>query len=362
MRRLFCLSLGMLLLAAVAEGAWKKAYFGATPPGSWARYTDRVTGENASSMTSTSTRLADDGGRPRIEVLTEFGNAQYPPSTTVYTLSKTFDLTHDLIDLGKGLVAVGTAYGGATTTLPDATVQLMRKGMPEYGPVVSFREEQKIDGRSCDHYAYVIRRQTPQQETETGELWLSDAVPFGLVRQSATTTNAQRRAVQTYERKLATFGLKQAAATPVVAAAAPALSKALTPPTAPTPSKAPAPSKAGAHTLKEAFDQGLIGITADVDASVKNGEKVRLHIESKDETGFTLVIPKGATSLHVGIPLGDFMFEVATSQTFQLTGEKPADITVKQTGRKRVLDGAFRISVYEGTPLFGGSATVGFVK
>lgn len=345
MRRLFCLGLGMLLFAAVGEGAWKKAYFGATPPGSWARYADRVTGENASSMTSTSTRLADDGGRPRVEVLTEFGNAQYPPTTTVYTLSKTFDLTHDLIDLGKGVVAVGSAYGGAMTALPDATVQVMRKGLPEYGAVVSFREVQKIDGRSCDHYAYVIRRQTPQQETETGELWLSDAVPFGLVRQSSTTTNAQGKAVQTYERKLASFGSKQATAeTPAVAAAA------------------PAPSKAGAHTLQEAFDQGLIGITAEVDASVKNGEKVRLHIESKDEAGFTLNVPKGATSLHVGIPLGDFMFDVATSQTFPLTGDRPAEIIVKQTGRKRALEGAFKISVYEGTPLFSGSATVGFVK
>lgn len=127
-------------------------------------------------------------------------------------------------------------------------------------------------------------------------------------------------------------------------------------------SSAPAKAKRETHTLKEAFDGGLVAITATVDASVKNGERVQLRIESKDDEGFRLKIPKGTTSLHVDIPLGDFVFDVAAEQSSELTGDHPAEIVVRQTGKKRAFEGEFKISVYEGNPLFSGSATVGWVK
>jgi hypothetical protein len=76
----------------------------------------------------------------------------------------------------------------------------------------------------------------------------------------------------------------------------------------------------------------------------------------------TLVVPKGKTTLHVDIPLDDFVFELAAEKTFAIGGEKIAELDVKQLGEQRAMDGTFHISTYEGSPLFSGSATVGWVK
>jgi hypothetical protein len=73
-------------------------------------------------------------------------------------------------------------------------------------------------------------------------------------------------------------------------------------------------------------------------------------------------VPKGKTTLHVDMPLDDFIFEVSSAQTLQLTAEKSADLDVRQTGAQRAMKGKFQISMYEGTPLWSGSATIGWVK
>jgi hypothetical protein len=117
-----------------------------------------------------------------------------------------------------------------------------------------------------------------------------------------------------------------------------------------------------ASTLQAAFDGGLIRIKARVLPGSKNGERVHLVIAAKDEQSLRLTVPKGRTSLHVDIPLGDFNFDVPAQQSFDLAGGKVAELDVMQTGEKRALEGEFEISVYEGTPLWSGSATVGFVK
>jgi hypothetical protein len=76
----------------------------------------------------------------------------------------------------------------------------------------------------------------------------------------------------------------------------------------------------------------------------------------------TLVVPKGKTTLHIDIPLDGFVFELAAAKTFQLGSGKAAELDVKQLGEQRAMDGRFVISTYEGSPLFSGNATVGWVK
>jgi hypothetical protein len=216
-------------------------------------------------------------------------------------------------------------------------VKLIAKNMPEYGPSVVFKGSEVIDGKKTDRYSYSIKR--PGPSTASGDYWLSDAVPFGVVRN--TFTIVQGGKTTKFERKLLATG---AGSTPVSTAAKP-------------------PAKT-AFTLKEAYDAGLIRIDGEVDGAVKNGEKVHLHITAKEEapSPMTVTIPKGKTSLHVDMPLDDFIIDSPSAKPLTLTSNKGVDIDVKQTGEQRVLKGKFQITTYERQPLWTGSATVGWVK
>lgn len=334
MRRTFVLLFLSLAIAPFAFAAgWKKAYFGATKPGTWARYIDHSSDPANVDMTVTMTRLGDDQGRAQIEMKMD-SNGKYPLVLSRYILKSGFDLDRNLLDYGPSIVG-GAGGDGDTQTMFDAnTIKLMAENMPEYGPAVTFKGSEVIDGKKTDRYSYSIKR--PGPSVEAGDYWLSDAVPFGVVRNAFTITEGDK--VTKFERKLIATG---AGAVPVSTAATPA--------------------KEAKFTLKEAYDEGLIRIDAEVDDAVKNGEKVHLHITAKEEapSPMTVIIPKGKTSLHVDMPLDDFIIDSPSSKPLTLTSDQGVDVDVKQTGEQRVLKGKFQITTYEGQPLWTGSATVG---
>lgn len=337
MRRTFVLLFLSLAISPFAFAAgWKKSYFGATKPGTWARYIDHSSDPANVDMTVTMTRLGDDEGRPQIELKMD-SNGKYPLVLSRYTMKSGFNVDRDLLDYGPAIV--GGAGGDAENqTVFDAnTVKLVAENMPAYGAAVTFKGSEVIDGKKTDRYSYSIKR--PGPSTEAGDYWLSDAVPFGVVRNAFTITEGDK--TTKFERKLVATG----------AGAVPA-------------STAAAPAKEAAFTLKEAYDEGLIRIDAEVDESVKNGEKVHLHITAKEEapTPMTVTIPKGKTALHVDMPIDDFIIDSPSAKPLVLTSDKGVDIDVKQTGEQRVLKGKFQITTYEGQPLWTGSATVGPAK
>jgi hypothetical protein len=337
MRRTFALLILSLAISSFASAAgWKKAYFGATKPGTWARYIDHSSDPANVDMTVTLTRLGDDEGRPQIELKMD-SNGKYSLALNHYTMKSGFDVDRDLLDYGPAIV--GGAGGDADTqTVFDAnTVKLIAENMPEYGPAVVFKGSEVVDGKKTDRYSYSIKR--PGPSTEAGDYWLSDAVPFGVVRNTFTLTEGAK--TTKFERKLIASG---AGAAPVSTAAKP-------------------PAKS-AFTLKEAYDAGLIRIDAEVDSAVKNGEKVHLHITAKEEapSPMTVTIPKGETSLHVDMPIDDFIIDTPSSKTLTLSSDKGADADVRQAGEQRVMKGKFQITMYEGAPLWTGGATVGWVK
>jgi hypothetical protein len=337
MRRTFVLLVLSLAISVAASAAgWKKAYFGATKPGTWARYIDHSSDPDNVDMTVTLTRLGDDEGRPQIEMKMD-SNGKYPLVVTRYIMKSGFDADRDLLDYGPAIVG-GAGGDGDTQTVFDAnTVKLIAENMPAYGPAVVFKGSEVVDGKKTDRYSYSIQR--PGPSTESGDYWLSDAVPFGVVRN--TFTLAEGAKTTKFERKLVASGTGPA---PVSTAAKPAAKTAF--------------------TLKEAYDAGLIRIDAEVDESVKNGEKVHLHISVKEDapTPMTVTIPKGKTSLHVDVPIDDFIIDAPSAKPLTLTSDKGADIDVKQSGEQRVLKGKFQITMYEGQPLWTGGATVGWVK
>jgi hypothetical protein len=337
MRRTLVLLVVSLAMSSVASAAgWKKAYFGATKPGTWARYIDHSSDPANVDMTVTQTRLGDSEGRPQIEIKTD-SNGKYPLALDRYTMKSGFNVDRDLIDYGPNVVAGTGGDADAQTELDAATVKLIAESMAAYGPAVVFKGSEVVDGKKTDRYSYSIKR--PGNSTETGDLWLSDAVPFGVVRN--TFTIAEPSKSTKFERKLIASGAGPA---PVSTAAKP-------------------PARTS-FTLKEAYDAGLIRIDAEVDGAAKNGEKVHLQITAKEEapSPMTVTIPKGKTSLHVDMPLDDFIIDAASAKTLTLTSDKGAGVDVKQSGEQRVMKGKFQITTYEGSPLWSGGATVGWVK
>jgi hypothetical protein len=202
MRRTFVLLLLSLAIPSFASAAgWKKAYFGATKPGTWARYVDHSSDPANADMTVTQTRLGDDEGRLRIELKMD-SNGKYPLVLNRYTMKSGFNVERDLIDFGPAIVAGAGGDDHTQNVLDDATVKILAENMPAYGPSAVFKGSELIDGKKADRYSYTITR--PGNSTETGDLWLSDAVPFGMVRNTFTITETAK--TTTFERKLIASG------------------------------------------------------------------------------------------------------------------------------------------------------------
>src|SRR3954452_6211772 len=113
MRRIFVLLVLSLAVASYASPArWKKSYFAATKPGTWARYIDHSSDPANPDMTVTMTRLGDDEGRLQIEVKMD-SNGKYPIAVTRYIMKSGFDVDRDLLDYSPALV--GGSGGDADT-------------------------------------------------------------------------------------------------------------------------------------------------------------------------------------------------------------------------------------------------------
>ncbi len=202
MRRTIVLVVLSFAISPFASAAgWKKAYFGATKPGTWARYVDHASDPADGDMTVTQTRLVDDEGRPQIELKMD-SNGKYPLVLNRYTLKSGFNVDRDLIDYGPAIVAAAGGDADTQTVLDEATVKLLAENMPAYGPAAVFKGSEVIDGKKTDHYSYSIKR--PGNSTESGDLWLSDAVPFGVVRNTFTIAEPEKKT--TFERKLVASG------------------------------------------------------------------------------------------------------------------------------------------------------------
>jgi hypothetical protein len=202
MRRTFVLLVLSLAISPLASAAgWKKAYFGATKPGTWARYVDHSSDPANADMTVTETRLPDDDGRVQIEMKMDW-NGKYPLSISRYTMKSGFNGDRDLIDYGPNIAAGAGGGADSQTAFDDNTVKIIAENMRPYGPAVVFKGSETIDGKKTDRYSYTLHR--PGDAIETGELWLSDAVPFGVVRNTFTMTEGDK--VTKFEMKLVASG------------------------------------------------------------------------------------------------------------------------------------------------------------
>jgi hypothetical protein len=206
MRRTLALLLLSLTMTPLASAAgWKKSYFGATKPGTWARYADHTSYlmniDVATTMTMT--RLSDEDSQPRIEMKVLDSDGKNP-WLVLFTLKRGFAVDRDLIDFGPAIVAAVHGEGETQKPLDAATVAEMVKRMREYGPAAVFKGRETIDGKKVDRYAYTLTH--PGGSVETGVLWLSDTVPFGVVRHTYSIKQKSGKISTTSERKLVASG------------------------------------------------------------------------------------------------------------------------------------------------------------
>jgi hypothetical protein len=340
MRRLivaavFLLSFAPLLLAA----GWTKPYFALTKPGSFASY--KTTSSVGAPSTLTRTRLADRDGQVVLDVYSEFTDNVTPPSTTRYELSKGFDVDRNLVDYMSGLTTMSMSAGkdAKFQPMPAAAISNITK-MPTYAATAVFKGIETVDGKSCDHYSYV-RDQTGSPYVESGDLWLTAAVPFGIVKHTTSTKDRSGKVAFTSETLLVSSGSKPLPASTMTAADDPTVKP---------------------MTIAAAYAAGLIQVDVEIAPADKRGDHLTLRIAS---TGKPLTLTLAAapnTSLYVDSPFENLVFNATTAQKLTVNATTPATVVVNQVGTSRVVAGKFNIHMYEGKPLFQGSATMGFLK
>ncbi|HSP14094.1 MAG TPA: hypothetical protein VLV78_05020 [Thermoanaerobaculia bacterium] len=202
MRRLLAITVILFAAAAVfAANGYRKSYFGATPVGAWAKYRSTTSyGNTADAMR----RLTDDQGRVRYSYQTEYLSGQFKgtKSKNTYTFNKSYPADRDGLDYMKYIAAGSAEYQGKKMEFEEAALEGIRK-VPEYGPALVFEATETVNGKETDRYSYTINTPTGP---ETGKYWLSDKVPFGVVKHTSTGKDATGK-VSTIEQVLADSGV-----------------------------------------------------------------------------------------------------------------------------------------------------------
>ena len=123
------LSVSLVASAATAadSSGYKKAYFEATVPGSWAQYTFKTEGQ--ADMDYKNTRLTDAGGSQRVEVSVEYVmQGKVNTSFSAYTLKSGYSLQTDALGFGKAVTGMSIRQPGKPATeMPAATLDVVRK-------------------------------------------------------------------------------------------------------------------------------------------------------------------------------------------------------------------------------------------
>ena len=175
----------LVSLARAPAGEFRKSYFEATKPRAWSEYA--LTAGSRSKAIFRYQRLQNIGGRIVIEltITTSIAPGKSSQSKNTYVMSSNFDLGRDGLSFGKFIEKMSMSSSGMDMQVDDATLNQIRQAEKDFRGGVTFEKTEKMDGRTCDRYTYSLRTHGPVPTIETGTLWLSDSVPFAIVRQVA---------------------------------------------------------------------------------------------------------------------------------------------------------------------------------
>jgi hypothetical protein len=326
----------LLLSGGLAAGqdtaGFRKAYFGATAVGAWAKY--RMTSPGAQEGFTTYTRLADEDGQQRIRVRIEFtAEGRRNIANNEYTLEKGFSLEKDALGFARAVDSAVTWHGNdPPEELPDEALEDIQAMAPDFAEGARFVAAETLSGRKCDHYRYTQKHPGEPPSFEAGEIWLDPTVPFGVVRQTGEVTDSRGRFISSYAMLLMDSG------------------------TGPPPQ--PHTRRAEATTpvkLAEAYGDGRVEILADAAGS----SGLQATFKNISQETIRLTIPSGPTALEVGSTVGTLRLESASTWLFDLApGETSEPVELAQGAAPRVTSGKFSAHLEGGKPVFSGHATL----
>ena len=199
---------GTLLLAAVAARAeFRKSYFAATKPGSWAKYA--VSYGGPPTMQYTYRRLPDENGGPRIEFAMEYetGEARGKRFIYGYWFKHGFPIEKDALSYGRWISRMTLQQGtGKPQETSASELAATVATMADYGAIAVYVDSGIIDGKKCDHYSYKWSPPGKPTRIESGNLWLNETVPFGVVKSDMATKSPRGETVSTMQTKLIASG------------------------------------------------------------------------------------------------------------------------------------------------------------
>ena len=338
--------IGSMVMVGQA-GELQKEYFAATPPGAWAQY--MLEAGDGSKYLSSSQRNPDQDGRVVVEesIKGQSGAAPGTESQNIYLFQQDFKLAHDWLSFGKFTEKMTMKTGGAEIPIDATTLDAIKKGSKDFRGAVTFEAMENIDGRNCDRYAYSVDIAGPAPIKETGRLWLDPTVPFGVVRQTAKSYNADGSVASSFELRLEDTG-RVLTDSPVTGSSMP---------TGPVPP--PAPMVA---SLIDGYKAGHIGIEVSVEKG-SGGDKLQLVFINKTESVQTVSLQAGKLEIPASEPVEKLLIVVNDTADIVVPPTASSEpITVKQQLGWGATDGKFELSVYEGTLFFTGSITLGTVQ
>ena len=202
------IALALLLAAsATARAQFRKSYFEATKPGAWARYS--VSYGGPPTMEYTYRRLPDDAGSVRIQFTMEYkaGPAKGTTFTYVDWMKPGFPIEKDAITYAKWLSKMTIQQGkGKPETKTGKDLTAIAETMTDYGELSSYVASGAVDGKPCDHYAYKWSKTSKPPMVESGNLWLNETVPFGIVKSDMKIQYPKGDTLTTMEWKLVASG------------------------------------------------------------------------------------------------------------------------------------------------------------
>src|SRR5512138_348302 len=205
---------GVLAVTEAASGGtsrWKKAYFRATTAGSFAR-TRSANTVNGDVSEYLYRRLADEDGRVVFETSYELKTGQFAGTKGVNRNVMRADFPMETEGLSHQRwveKSQMTSTDGQVIEMEAETVRAIATGATDYGAIVVFKGSEKVDGKACDHYTYAY--DSGSLGKVEGEYWLSDKVPFAVVKEIVNGKDATG-ATYRFETKLVESGTKPEAA------------------------------------------------------------------------------------------------------------------------------------------------------
>jgi hypothetical protein len=332
---------------------FKKSYFVNTPPGSWAKY--EMTDTNGMNITYVYKRLTDSEGRIVFEhtSFVNSGPGEGSKATVLYVLEPGFDFDRNMLSYGKAIqVMIGQNNDGAPNLTEGEIIKIIRESGVDFSNSLRFEKREKVGDYECDHYAYNATSGGPRPMKHTGDIWVNENLPFGIVKQTGLIKN-DSKIVSDISLKLLEFGDG--------AEGIPALLSKI-PKGQGISGDEQKESVIKSFTLDEAYKVEKLRLKVEVKEG-SGGRRLYLLIRNKSRDPIILTLPEGPTDLEAGSPLNILSIYNDSENSIRLEpGQSAPTIEVGQVGTRGALEGRFELTMYEGQALYTGSIKVGTFK